>query len=270
MPDQAASIDAVIGRLDRILDDTRREGSRLGYFPALYRGVTENVGKGIEDGLFDSPERMQRMGVNFANRYLEAYEGYRRGGPVTRSWKCAMEASGEWWPIVLQHLLLAMNAHINLDLGIAAARTSPGDELAALKPDFDRINDILAAMVDGVENELAQVWPALALLDRTVGHIDEAIVHFKIGKARDEAWRLARRLAPLDESGQAPIIDEVDESISFLARLIRHPGVAGSLALRFVRLGERGTVPEIIDILRQRTDKVSARLQASYRKPQSD
>jgi Family of unknown function (DUF5995) len=78
---------------------------------------------------FDSPERMARLGVNFANRYLAAYEGYRSGGAGTQSWKFAMDAAQEWWPIVLQHLLLAMNAHINLDLGIAAAGTSPGGEL---------------------------------------------------------------------------------------------------------------------------------------------
>jgi hypothetical protein len=174
-----------------------------------------------------------------------------------------MDAAEEWWPIVLQHLLLAMNAHINLDLGIAAARTSPGGELPALKPDFDRINDVLAAMVDGVQRELAQVWPALGLLDRLVGNIDEAIAQFKIGKARDEAWRLAQRLAPLDEAGQAGIIGETDESISFLSRLIRRPGIAGSAAFMMVRLGERGTVPEIIDILRHRTEAVGVRLRAS-------
>jgi Family of unknown function (DUF5995) len=100
-------------------------------------------------------------------------------------------------------------------------------------------------MVDGVQRELAQVWPAFALLDRVVGNIDEAIAQFKIGKARDEAWRLAQRLAPLDESGQAGIIGEVDESVSFLSRLMRRPGIAGSAAFMMVRLGERGTVPEI-------------------------
>jgi hypothetical protein len=32
----------------------------------------------------------------------------------TRSRQLAFEASNRWWLIVLQHLLLAMNAHINL------------------------------------------------------------------------------------------------------------------------------------------------------------
>ena len=47
-------------------------------------------------------------------------------------------------PVILQHLLLGINAHINLDLGIAAVETSPGNQLAPLKNDFDMINKLLA------------------------------------------------------------------------------------------------------------------------------
>ena len=79
----------------------------------------------------------------FANRYLAAYDAYQNHKPVTESWQYTFQVNEQWWPIVLQHLLLGMNAHINLDLGIAAARISPGEKLQSLQNDFLKINKIL-------------------------------------------------------------------------------------------------------------------------------
>jgi len=58
---------------------------------------------------------------------------------------------------VPQHLLLGMNAHINLDLGVAAARVCPADQLPNLKNDFDRINLILSDLIGAVQEELAEI-----------------------------------------------------------------------------------------------------------------
>lgn len=90
-----------------------------------------------------------------------------------------------------------MTAHINLDLGIAAARTCPGEELPALKRDFDEINNILSELVDEMQDRIGTVSPWLGFLDRVGGRTDETIVDFSMGKARDAAWRFAERLAPL-------------------------------------------------------------------------
>ena len=49
--------------------------------------------------------------------------------------------------------MIGMNAHINLDLGIAAATVAPTPaELEALHADFNRINDVLARLVRIVED----------------------------------------------------------------------------------------------------------------------
>jgi len=158
----ASTIDGVIERLDDVIAGARRQDSRSGYFPALYRKVTASVKEGIRAGRFADGERMERLDVVFANRYLDAVAAVRRGEPPTRSWQISFAAAQGWWPIVLQHLLLGMNAHINLDLGIAAARTAPGAELAGLESDFNSINDLLAELVNGVKEELSTVWPRLS------------------------------------------------------------------------------------------------------------
>jgi len=41
--DEAARVDEVVERLDAIIASSKAKGSRLGYFPALYRKVTIKV-----------------------------------------------------------------------------------------------------------------------------------------------------------------------------------------------------------------------------------
>jgi hypothetical protein len=88
---------------------------------------------------------------------------------------------------MLQRLLVGINAHINLDLGIAAAETAPGQALAGLRRDFDRINEIIASLITRVEHDIAGVSPWIGLLDRIGGRHDDVIVRFSIEVARTEA-----------------------------------------------------------------------------------
>lgn len=246
----AATIAEVIESLEGVIDRAHRENSRLGYFPALYRKVTIEVRRGIEEGFFDDGQRMERLDVEFANRYLAALDAHRRGDTPTRSWRIAFAAADDWWPIVLQHLLLGMNAHINLDLGIAAARVSPGSRIHGLEADFKRINVILARLVADVQRELAEIWPALTLLDRIAGRSDDAVVNFSMERARDFAWATALQLASLSEGDQATRIERLDGHVAAIGRRVRHPGLLVGTVLRIVRLGERGGIGRTIDILR--------------------
>ena len=142
-----------------------------------------------------------------------------------------------------------MNAHINLDLGIAAARAAPGNRLANLKGDFDRINSVLAGLVGEVQAELAQIWPLLRILNRHLGNADDILINFSMERARDAAWDAARELAPLDREGQQRKIARLDDRVTAFGRIIRHPGFSGRWITRMVRLGERGTVASRIAIL---------------------
>ncbi len=258
MTQPAHTIDEVIDHLTQIIDTSKQESSRLGYFPGLYRRVTIEVKRGIADGFFEDGPRMERLDVIFASRYLSAYEEFRAGGNPTACWAYAFEVAGQWWPIVLQHLLLGMNAHINLDLGIAVARTVPAEELPALKNDFDKINQVLASLVGDVQKQLAEIWPKLRWLNKHLGSVEDAIINFSLEKARDHAWSVANTLAPLPIEEQEEEIVRLDQEVRAFAELIRHPGFVGGVVTKLIRLGERGTVPDIIDILSGPTVEVGA------------
>lgn len=245
----ATTIDEVIARLDEILAQAERERSRLGYFPALYRKVTVAVKRAIAAGEFDDGPRMERLDVHFANRYLDAFDRHRQGLEATRSWAVTFSAGQDWCPIVLQHLLLGINAHINLDLGIAAARTCPGAQLDGLEGDFNKINELLASLVDEVKAELTEIWAPLGPLDRISGNIEDVCVNFSMAIARDGAWAFAKRLAEHDEVGQEQLITKRDQRIGELGHDLWKPPI-GRLALLLIRLGERRSVARNIEILR--------------------
>ncbi|MBL4643563.1 MAG: hypothetical protein JKY44_08235, partial [Flavobacteriaceae bacterium] len=141
------NIDAVIKILEDIIKQSKINNDPLGYFAALYKKVTLKVKEGIANNIFDDGPRMEKLDVIFASRYLDAYATYQKNEPVTESWEKAFKMSKKYWPIVLQHLLIGMNAHINLDLGIAAAEVMKGKNINDLKGDFDKINKILSSLV---------------------------------------------------------------------------------------------------------------------------
>jgi hypothetical protein len=246
---QATTIDEVIQYLDQIIEDAKQNNSPLGYFAALYRKVTISVKEGIEQGEFENGPRMERFDVIFANRYLEAYTQFQNQEKPTQSWQIAFDKTKDYWPIVLQHLLWGMNAHINLDLGIAAAEVAEGAPIEDLKNDFNKINTVLASLVEEVEEELSDIWPTLKAILKLSGKIDDFFVNFSMSKARDGAWKFATELYHTPKEDWAAKILERDAKIAKIANLIYPPGLISRFIFRLIRVGEKGTVKEKITIL---------------------
>lgn len=243
-------IDAIIDRLSVAVEWSKQERSRAGYFAALYRKVTVAVRDSIVAGRFENPDLMTQLDVVFARRYLDAFDGWRVDGELTGAWEAAFAATGKWRLLVVQHLLVGMNAHINLDLGIAAATVAPPGRIADVKSDFFAINDLLASLVRGVIDDIGQVSPWIGALDRIGGRTQDTLVKFSIDKARDEAWRLAEILAALPT--QEDWVGDVDArdlwSAGFAGHLVR-PGPFLPFGLFFIRLRESNNIASVIDVL---------------------
>jgi len=235
----AATIDEVIASLDAILERSLATHDRRGYFAALYNRVTMSVRDGIQKGEFDDGARMERLDVVFANRYLDAYAKYERGEPVSTVWKRAFDAAvhGRDGLLVIQHLLVGMNAHISLDLGIAAATVAPGAALPGLQGDFDRINTVLASLVGIVENELVHIvgrWDAplesvLRLGERVLHGRERSAVDLLMTGARDSAWKFAEALADVDPDAARARTRRHDEESTLIADVILLPHPVASL-----------------------------------------
>lgn len=242
------TIDDVVSAMDAIIQRAWDEQDRAGYFAALYRRVTRAVREGVNNGSFQNGPLMEQLDVVFASRYLDALAAYRAGTKLSRSWKVAFDACRDKNVLILQHLLAGMNAHINLDLGIASAQVSPGDQLPQLKTDFDQINDVLAAQVSAVEAEMS----ALSPLVKDVSSIDlsseTTVINFNIGLARDTAWFTAQRLANEPSFLHEVTIDGLDLGVSLEGRAILYPPFKAE-KIAEVLAAEIREVRRVIDIL---------------------
>ncbi|MEN2401031.1 DUF5995 family protein [Flavobacterium sp. MC2016-06] len=246
---QATTIDEVIQFLDEIIEVSKLEQSAIGLFTMLYREVTVRIKGGIADGSFQNGERMEKLDVIFANRYIKAYYQYKAKEKPSECWEFSFQQAETFWPIVLQHLLLGMNAHINLDLGVAAAEVSTKENIADLKADFDKINFILSSLVGGVETCLIKIWPTLTFLLKLTGKLDTFFIDFSMQTARDGAWKFANEFVVLPENQTEACIQERDKKITEIARLVSNPGYYVSAIFKFIRIFEKGTVAQkIIDL----------------------
>jgi hypothetical protein len=246
------TIDEVLAELDQVIHWAREEKSRLGYFATLYRNVTLKVKEGIAAGIFEDGARMERFDVTFANRYLAALQNFRAGQNISKCWLVSFQTSSHWWPIILQQLLVGMNAHINFDLGIAAQSVAPGSALPSLQPDFNRINDILGNMINKVRSDIEAVSPWIRLLDRYASQSEDRLVNFSLGKARMSAWLVANMInsTPTDKLGRE--LEILDDGVAKLGVLIANPREwLISIGLRVIRMRESNDVPHVIDVLSQ-------------------
>jgi len=245
---EGRTLDDVVDDLTAIVGDARQRGSGTGLFASMYRSVTCEIRDTVRDGGFFSDDvRMEHLAVVFADRYIDAYRSYRDGAETTESWRLAFEYSeASRRRMILQHLLLGMNAHINLDLGIATADVVP-DHLPTVYADFLRINEILFQMVDDLQNNLGAVSPRMAWFDRLGLGADEAFMRLGIRTARDMAWRLAEHIVETDPQNRMEVIAERDQDTAQLAQAIAWRWSPVHLAGRVVAAGESGRVDDAID-----------------------
>ena len=246
---QAKTIDEVIQILNSIISETKKEGSTLGYFTVLYCKVTQKVKEGITNGDFEDGPRMEHLDVVFANRYIKAYYEYKSKQKPSLCWEIAFKKSDDFWLIMMQHLLLGMNAHINYDLGIAAAEVCPGNAIHSLKNDFNKINTILASLVGNVEKALSDIWPTLKWILKKTNKVDTFLVDFSMQMARDGAWKFATEIAPLLPNELAIALRNRDVKITETVKLVTNPGFVASSIFKIIRLSELGSVDKKIATL---------------------
>jgi hypothetical protein len=222
------TVDGVIANLEDIITESIATGSRLGYFAALYKRMTMAIRDGILAGKFQDNARMERLDVTFANRYLVTREQYFAGELQGQSWLQAYSATNSSQYTVLQQLLVGINPHIMIDLGVAAARTCPGDQFAGLEHDFNTVNAVILSLFPVIDAELDELSPFQNFVDHSfLGWIKDKAIDLSIDAGRQSSWDFAKSLAYLDLPAQAIAIGHRDlEALAAGACILKDPMAA--------------------------------------------
>jgi hypothetical protein len=210
--------------LDETLDLLRAKALAAtdagGYFPALYARVTRRVMADAVAGRFNDGQRMAAFVGSFAARYLDARDDQVH---APACWRASFAVTGDASLLVVQHLFLGINAHVNFDLPqtVVTLADATGD-LSSIRPDFDGINDVLHDTYNDVMGDLNRVtrWTGtVAALGG--GHL----FNFSLRDARGQAWRTAERLHAETPDARLTDVGELDEVVSVLAYLVTRPTV---------------------------------------------
>jgi hypothetical protein len=203
----------------------------FGYFPAMYARITREVETAAAAGRFADGPRMEAFARAFAAWYPRVRHDPAR---VAGCWRVAFDVAGDGRLMIVQHLLLGINAHVNHDLPqVVVALAPPGSDLADLRADFDAVNDILAESLPMVLRSLGTVsrWVNTAAV---LG--GGRLFDFSLQVARRRAWEAAVRMHALDAAGRAEYVVELDRLVRVLAYMVVHPGPVSSVG---VALGRR-------------------------------
>ncbi|KYF72909.1 hypothetical protein BE11_33515 [Sorangium cellulosum] len=248
---QATTLDQVITQLQNVTDLAEREGSRLGYFAALYTRVTLAVTARIRAGFFDDGPQMERLDVAFANLYLDAVDRRLRGDDGVRTaWRIAFDAAADPDTSVLQHIYLGMNAHLLFDLPIAVATTCPTQKLSSLRADFLRMNEVVDAEMGAFHEDLCKISRSLARFHQSMGWLWIASSSATMRISRRFAWARAARLTGREEPEQALLIDGFDQTAGRIGAELIRPRAGIRSVFRAVRASENEDVREVIRMLR--------------------
>lgn len=211
--------------------------------------MTAQVLKGIEQKKFEDNPRMTILDIAFAQRYLEAWENYSNGKKCTNSWYIAFEATKNKDLLILQHIFLGMNAHINLDLGISAASIMPYRKINPLKKDFDNINNVIASINQKVQDSLNKICYPVQLIDQLSNGKDNAILDFAISKARDTSWTTAVIASNTPNFLRQQVINIVDYAAAKVATQILNPKIITPSLLKEFKKCESIDIVKNIEIL---------------------
>lgn len=245
------TIEEVLKKLDEIILWSKANQSPAGYFACTYRIMTAQVLKGIQQKNFENNPRMTILDVAFASRYLEAWENYSKGKKCTNAWFLAFEATKNKDLLILQHIFLGMNAHVNLDLGISAASIMPYRKINPLKTDFERINSVIASINQNVQDSLNKICYSINLIDKLSNGKDNAVLDFAISKARDTSWATAVISSNTPNFLKDSVMNIVDYAAAKVASQILHPKLLSSALAKELKKCESNDIVKNIEILEQ-------------------
>lgn len=243
------TIEEVLKKLDEIIIWAKENQSPVGYFACTYRIMTAQVLKGIQQKKFEDNPRMTVLDIAFATRYLEAWEAYSKGQKCTNSWFIVFEAAKNKNLLILQHIFLGMNAHINLDLGISAASIMPYRKINPLKKDFENINNVIASINQKVQDSLNMICYPVELIDKLSNGKDNVILDFAISKARDTSWATAVIASNTPNFLRENVIGIVDYAAAKVATQILNPKILTPSLLKELKKCESNDVVKNIEIL---------------------
>jgi hypothetical protein len=169
-------------------------GDRRAIFASVYTLTTLRMAESIDAGDYQDTEWMEDYQTIFANYYRKAVYDYEVGNnaQVPQSWKLAFDAAASGQTLIIQDVLLGMNAHINRDLPYAVEAVGIGPNTLTKYQDHTLVNDTLGEVADEILATMTAIYGAnYQQISAALGPADDLLLATGFTVTRQNAWNNA-------------------------------------------------------------------------------
>lgn len=190
----------VIERMRSLIQQWEDQSDQRAIFLNCYSMMTSNMLSSIEREEFNDPAWVDRLLHNFAGYYFNALEAYEHNPSATPPvWDIAYRITRSTEALPLQKLLLGVNAHINYDLVFTLVELLEPEwaelsesQRAERYADHCFVNEVIARTIDAVQDTILEpTMPAMDIIDKLFGPLDELLLSRLITNWRDQVWNNA-------------------------------------------------------------------------------
>ena len=221
------TFDDVLGSLGRLQQIFYEQRDRRAVFVSAYLVITTAVKARVLSKSFADNEWVMRYDIAFANQYRIALLAYERGDSagLPEAWRIAFDAARHNDALIIQDLMLGINAHVNHDLPFTLSAVSIDPDRQQRFEDHTTVNETLQAAMGELENRIEAMYaPGLDMLGRAFYPLIGEITSFDLTASRQLAWDHAVALTDARNDGErAAIMRRIDTHSGVLARLILAP-----------------------------------------------
>jgi hypothetical protein len=220
---------SIVEKMHVLIHAWELQDDRRAIFLNCYAQMTRNMLLALDAGEFHSREWVSALLHHFADYYFIALENYDNDRPTPPLWQLTFDAAARRDTATIQNLFLGVNAHINYDLVLTVydmlfpewENLSPASRRSRYE-DHTHVNEIIAETIDGVQDTVVERFsPAMDLVDRLLGPLDEWMTAKMIARWRENVWLQAvEMLEAPTKLEQAQVRGKVEKEALQLARLI--------------------------------------------------
>jgi hypothetical protein len=241
-------VGALAARMEELLGQLEAAGDPARFFLGTYLRTTRAVDAAIDAGVFEDPRWVADWDVDFAGLYLDALEAHRRDPDAAPApWREAFGTRADARPEA--HVLLGMNAHINLDLPQSLVRVIPPAHfadpavLARRQRDHERIDAVLAGRVAAEDAALQAAGSRRTVVDRLAVGVNRWSARVLLRESRRKVWANARALHAARLRGAEALASRVAELEALAGARVADLRRPGPVLLRLAVRGFGVTLP---------------------------
>jgi hypothetical protein len=222
LPQDVPGVVSVLEALQVIaeLRAPRLEEDGLACFNYLYREITREVRKRIDNDEFEDADFIIRLDVEFAKRYFEAILADAVGTQVPASWSVLLDRRSAPNIEPVQFAVAGVNAHVDYDLAFALISTCRALDRPlgeSERADYEAINQVFADHM----GQLRQHFETRSQrrLDAGVfAQLADGVGDLAVVLSRDAAWHRAEHLNTM--SDPSPELERARAAIDWRTAMV--------------------------------------------------